>query len=161
MNFTQARLVLGLGWLWVLVSCATSEPTTRSHVPPPAELATQAPRKLPRTVSIKSFEYPDQAWREGLTGRVLVEFRLNSSGKAISPRVVAADAAQVLQEAALVVLGTITYDISTPGFDPADPKPLLVTVRFCLPNCGDIPNFLGTEDMSVRSSHPPNKPTYW
>jgi len=160
MNFTQPRVVLPLSWFWVLVSCATSEPTAPSHVAPPAELATQAPRKLPKTVSIKRFEYPDLAWREGLTGRVLVEFRLDSRGKAISPKIVAADAARVLQEAALMVLGTITYDVSTPGFDAADPKPLLVTVRFCLPNCGDIPNFPGTEDISVRSSHPPNKPAY-
>ena len=159
MNFTQPRVVLPLSWFWVLVSCATSEPTAPSHVAPPAELATQAPRKLPKTVSIKRFEY-----RPGVAGRphwsCAVEFRLDSRGKAISPKIVAADAARVLQEAALMVLGTITYDVSTPGFDAADPKPLLVTVRFCLPNCGDIPNFPGTEDISVRSSHPPNKPAY-
>jgi TonB family protein len=151
-------------WLCcALLSCATPKETSPSvlsgtHVAPPPEIATQTPRKLPkwhldlRGPDPANDPYPEQAKRQGLAGRVLVEFQIDRSGKAVSAKILAADAASVLQAGALKLIRSATFDTSQPGFDPADSTPFLVTVRFCLPSCGPIVPFAGTEEVDVRGS---------
>src|SRR4029077_4002971 len=138
---------------WGLVSCATSEPTS-PRLAPPADISAQTPRKLPKSHFDLSAgdPYPEQAKRQGLTGRVLVEFQIDRHGKAVSERVLGADAAPVLQHGALAVVRRSTFDVSGPGFDPADPTPFRVTVRFCLPNCGELVSFPGTEDITISGA---------
>jgi TonB family protein len=112
-------------------------------------------RKLPRPANIDPRSpYPDQARRQGLTGRVLVEFQIDRHGKAFSGKILGADAAEILQEAALVAIERFTFNVSKPGFDPADPNPFLVTVKFCLSSCGDIVDFPGAEEEIVITSSP-------
>lgn len=153
MHDLRAGVILCLCCLWALYSCATpsSGTTSRSaHIAAPAELQAGASRKLPKTHLNTSIDfYPPQAKREGLVGRVLVGFQIDQRGKADSARVVGADAAPILQDAALELIKGSTFDVSAPGFDATDPTPFLVTVRFCLPTCGEIVSFPGSEDMTV------------
>lgn len=159
---TLSRGALYFGCIWTLASCATPpEPTEPSHIAPPPEIAAQVPRKLPRSAHVTVVPYPDKAWDQGLTGRVLVEFRIDSRGKVVSAWVVGADAAPVLQEGALATLGGYTFDTSPPGFKQEDPRPFFVTVRFCLPKCGDIADYPGTEDVRVWSERGSGSPPKW
>jgi TonB family protein len=96
--------------------------------------------------------YPAEARRQSLTGRVLVEFQINERGKAFSEKVLRADAASVLQDGALGVVKRMTFDVSGPGFDPADPTPFRLTVMFCLPSCSRLVAFPGTESFVVTGS---------
>jgi TonB family protein len=155
MRFSKTGAILCVCWLWALVSCATPEPTA-SHLTPPADISPRMPRKLPKSQFDFSAgaTYPEQALRQGLAGRVLVEFQIDRHGKAISARVLEADAAPVLQNGALAAVRRSTFDVSAPGFDPGDPTPFRVTVRFCLLNCGDIVPFPGTEDYIVITGSP-------
>jgi hypothetical protein len=69
-HHAPAALTICICWLWVLVSsCATSEPKAASHFASPADVSTQAPRKLPRTshIDISNDTYPDEAKLQGLT----------------------------------------------------------------------------------------------
>lgn len=151
-NFGTA-LILACGLPWVS-SCVTSKAPAPSQTTAQAQIATPAPRKLPPTshIDLANDPYPQQAKAQGLTGRVLVEFHIDRDGKVVSPQILAADADEMLQKAALAALETVTYDISQPDFAAADPKPYRVTVRFCLPSCKAIANFPGTEDIAIRGS---------
>ena len=147
------RTILCVCWFWALVSCATPQPTT-SHIAPAPDVSTQTPRKPPKSHFDFSAGdlYPAQAKRQHLVGRVLVEFHIDSRGKVVSEKVLGADAAPVLQSGALALLRGALFDVSAPGFDPGDPTPFRVTVRFCLPTCGEIVAFPGTEDITVTGS---------
>jgi TonB family protein len=153
MHSYKTRTILCVCWFWALVSCATPQPAT-SHLAPPADISAQTPRKLPKSHFDLSAgdPYPEQGKRQGLAGRVLVEFQIDRHGKAVSEKILGADAAPVLQNGALAVVRRSTFDVSGPAFDPADPTPFRVTVRFCLPTCGEVVPFPGTEDITISGS---------
>jgi TonB family protein len=138
--------------VWALASCATEKPAASgtSRIAPPPEIQAETSRKPPKPHFDSSIDwYPPQAKRQGLVGRVLVEFQIDRGGRVVSERVLGADAAPILQSAALAFVKAATFDVSDPRFDPADVTPFRFTVRFCLPKCGDIAPYPGTEDVTV------------
>lgn len=140
-----------------LVSCASTQSATSplaspTHFSPPPELAAQTPRKLPKWhYSFSAGDpYPDQARYQNLVGRVLIEFQIDRNGRAVSPKLLAADADAVLQSGALTLLEKSTFDVG--DLDLTDPTPFRVTVRYCLPKCEGIPLFPGTEELTITGS---------
>jgi TonB family protein len=94
--------------------------------------------------------YPAEAKRQGLTGRVLIEFQIDSNGSVTSEKILAADASSVIQAGALRLVQATKFDVSQPGIDLA--TPFRVSVLFCLPHCGNIVLFPGTEAVTVSGS---------
>jgi TonB family protein len=142
------RAVLRCCWLPALAACATSQSVLHE---PPADITAQAPKKLPPShTSSHSDLYPAEAKRQGLTGRVLVQFQIDSNGSVTSERVLAADASSVLQAGALRLLQATKFDVSQSGIDLA--TPFRVSVLYCLPHCGNIVSFPGTEAVTVSGS---------
>jgi TonB family protein len=147
------RLWFSFWFLWaaLLVGCAT-EPPTASHLTPPPEIASQTPRTLPKWhIDFAGGDpYPDEARRDSLVGRVLVAFQIDPHGQAVSEKVLAADAAPILQRGALNLIRRLKFDVSGP--DTGSTAPYYATVRFCLPSCRDVPVFSGTEDIMISGS---------
>ena len=150
------RTALCFCWLWAVASCATPE-SNAAHLAPPADISTQTPRKIPEGhyEFSNGDNYPEQAKRQRLAGRVLVEFQIDPHGRPVSEKVVAADAASVLQSAALAAVRKYTFDVSGPGFDAGDPTPFRVTVWFCILKCDDTAPFPGTRTYIVITGSPP------
>jgi TonB family protein len=151
-----SQTVFGVCLISALVSCAAPALPPSQVVAPPADSVGQIPRKLPPAkghIDLSGGDpYPEQAKRQSLTGRVLVEFQVNPSGKATSVRVLAADAAPVLRSGAVDFIKRMTFDVSGPGFDPADPTPFRTSVLFCLLSCGGLVAYPGTEPMTLTGS---------
>jgi TonB family protein len=154
MRWLTSRTVFCVCSTFALISCAAPAVRPSQVVAAPADSASQTPRKLPKGhIDLSRGDpYPEQAKRQSVTGRVLVEFQIGPRGKATSERVLGADAAPVLQSAALELVKRMTFDVSEPGFDLADPTPFRTTVLFCLLNCGALVAFPGTEPLVVTGS---------
>jgi TonB family protein len=90
---------------------------------------------------------------------VLIEFQINRHGRAVSEKLVAAEADPVLQASALKFVEAAKFDVSEPGIDLADPTPFRVTVLYCLPQCANVVPFPGTEAITVSGSPIPKSPS--
>jgi TonB family protein len=150
-----------MGALALLDGCASNTPVAGS--PPAAGTAAKnaapdpPPRKLPTMRFASNIDwYPAKAKRQLLTGRVLVGFRIDPSGKAVSRQVLKAEAPRILRDAALDFVGDATFDTSSPGYDAADPTPFAISVRFCIIDCGTLVGYPGYEDARISGS--PVKP---
>src|SRR5262249_3674851 len=118
-------------------------------------------RPLPQFKPTSQVWYPPQATQRHLTGRVLVEFTLDASGRAASARVVKAEADPVLQQAALRQVQTTQFDVSDKSYNAADKRPFYLSVQFCLDVCGDLRPFAGYENNQIiitGVSIPPEQP---
>lgn len=96
--------------------------------------------------------YPAQARSGGIQGRVLVEFQIDRNGRAISEKVLAADAPSLLQDSAFNLVKSSVFEVSALGIDLADPTPFRVTVLFCLSPCGNMVPFPGTDLITIAGS---------
>ena len=90
--------------------------------------------------------------RQRLEGRVLASFHLDSNGKVTSVQFLRAEAPPVIETAACNLLHNLPFDLSSPGVDVGDPRPLLVTVRFCISNCTRVATYANTKDKSWTAS---------
>ncbi len=100
--------------------------------------------------------YPSKAKQQLITGRVLVGFGIDSHGKAVSMKVLKAEAPRMLRNAAVDFVGDATFDVTDPAYDPADPTPFAISVRFCIVDCGTLVGYPGYEDARISGS--PVKP---
>jgi hypothetical protein len=118
---------------------------------PPAELAAQPLRKLPR-LNIKAMHPPPDfrqpPAKDQIPGRVLLEYQIDHAGAPVNVRILASDALPVYQARALVVLEWFRYDVTDPSFDLNDTTPFRLTMEFCLPACQD-PIYSGTNGIRI------------
>ena len=104
-----------------------------------------------RTMGNEDF-YPPRGKREQLQGRVLARFHIDSAGKTVSPEFLRVDAPPVIADAACKLLRRTRFDVSKPGVDTGSAGAYLLTVRFCLINCDDVPLYPGTHDITITGS---------
>jgi TonB family protein len=83
--------------------------------------------------------YPALARSQHLEGRVLLEFHLNRSGGTVGTRIVKADAAELLQQHALDLLASTTYELASYSVDPA--TVFHATVIYCMDHCGEFADY--------------------
>jgi TonB family protein len=83
--------------------------------------------------------YPALARLQHLEGRILVEFHLSRSGATVGPRIVKADAAELLQQHALELLRSTTYELAAYSVDPA--TVFHATVIYCMDHCADFGDY--------------------
>lgn len=136
----------------LIAACSTAKfAETTVHIPPPANIAAEPARKLPKMRLDANTEwYPAQAKREGMTGRVLVQFEIDPAGRVRGEQILAADAVPLLLDAALKSIRGSEFDVA--GLASTGAGPYRVTVRYCLPDCGSIEPFAGTEDLKISGS---------
>jgi TonB family protein len=135
-----ATLFLATGLAWLAACASPGLPNQGgTYIAVPAEVAASTPRRLPKAAPQQpAFNYPVDALRDRLTGKVLLQFRIDANGNVQSAQVIAADAAPILREAALNYLRRQTFLLSGASFDPTDPTPFRVTVIYCITRCPDV-----------------------
>lgn len=147
------RLFLPAALCLAMLSTAQSQETAN---PTPAQAAPEAdqPHRLPgiKNLPTRPDPYPEQGKRRHLEGRVLLEFRLDPSGKPVSISIVQAEADPVLQAGALKLVQNIRYNMAMPGFDATDPRPFLLTVKFGLPNSPRFATYPGSTELTISGS---------
>jgi TonB family protein len=155
---------LAKAWITVasaalMVACASQAPAPPSAAAP-AKDAAAAPkpaaplsRKLPRSQFPPNIDwYPTKAKKEHDTGRVLVGFTIDSKGKAASLKILKAEAPRILRTAALNFVTDMSFDVTDPAYNAADPTPYALSVRFCIVDCGTLVGFPGYEDARITGS---------
>ncbi len=153
----------------LLLSCASQPPVTPAsppaagrarNAPPPAPSPVAAARKPPRFLYPSNIDwYPTQAKRHLDTGRVLVEFKIDTKGKAVSMKILRAEAPRILRKAALDFITDVTFDVTDPTYAAADSDAAFaISVRFCIADCASVPGFPGYEDARITGS--PVSPLY-
>jgi len=110
--------------------------------------------------------YPPQARRRTLTGRVVVEFRINAAGKPEDVRINRAEADRILQIAAVYMVTTFRFDTKDPLLDPTDSRPYLISISYQLIGCNTqpVPSYPGFDadrrsfspDWATRLQSPPS-----
>ena len=121
--------------------------------PPASKAAAQPVRKLPRSQFPANVDwYPAKAKKAHDTGRVLVGFSIDSTGKATSLKILKAEAPRILRNAALNFVTDMTFDVHDPAFNAADPTPYAISVRFCIIDCGTLVGYPGYEDARITGS---------
>jgi TonB family protein len=151
-----AAIVCAL-WLAACASQATVAPATAAAAPaktaPTAPPAPPAARKLPRSQFASNIDwYPTKAKKQHDTGRVLVGFTIDARGKAQGIKVLKAEAPKILRTAAIGFVTDLTFDVSDPAYNAADPTPYAISVRFCIIDCGTLVGFPGYEDARITGS---------
>ncbi|MBV8851772.1 MAG: TonB family protein [Sinobacteraceae bacterium] len=96
--------------------------------------------------------YPAQARSEHLEGRILLAFRLSRGGAPVGPRIVKADAAELLQQQALELLRSTTYELEAHSVDPA--TVFHATVIYCMDHCGDFGEYPESNSLFKFTSIP-------
>ena len=133
--------------LAVMLVCALLAGGCASRARAPGVPGGAAAKVPPLTLDIQSDPYPQQAKRQRMAGRVLVEFHIDKQGKAVAARVVEAQADAALQTAALQVLSRATFDTSTPSYDATGATAYRYGVRFCIIACGGLLPYPGYEEI--------------
>jgi len=132
-------------------SCASHMPVAP---PPPDIMSPRAgPTAPPAARPLPGFRpapdqpgYPAAALEGRLTGRVLVEFRIDAGGRATDVAVAKAQADPILQQAAVEIITATRFDVHDRNYDASDPRPFYASVQFCMDNyCGEIRPFPGYE----------------
>ncbi|MBS0580071.1 MAG: TonB family protein [Proteobacteria bacterium] len=152
---------MAIALMFLLSGCASpaSHDATRAGSASAATSApvAAAPRKLPPMRFASNVDwYPSKAKQQLVTGRVLVGFKIDAHGKAVSLKVLKAEAPRTLRNAALDFVGDATFDVTDPAYDPRDPTPFAISVRFCIVDCGTLVGYPGYEDARISGS--PVKP---
>jgi TonB family protein len=144
---TARAIALLLGVLIALLqACATRQPAPAAT----ASAAAAPPRTLPHLrFDTKRDWYPWQGRLQNLEGQTVLRFRIDRSGKATAIKVVASDAAPVLQVTAVQLIQSARFDLTSVAYDPRNPAPFLVSITFCLDHCGNRPPYPGTSDSIV------------
>jgi TonB family protein len=88
-----------------------------------------------------------------MTGRVLVSFDIDQTGRVQAAQIRGADAVPLLLDAALKSIRGSRFEVGGPN--PSDVGPYRVTVRYCLPERGSVVAFAGTEDLKISASPKP------
>jgi TonB family protein len=161
----QAQAWIPIACAFLLSSCAsqqravpppvpaTSMPQTAKTVTAAPKSTPPAPRKLPRSQFASNIDwYPRKAKQQHDTGRVLIGFKIDSKGKAVSMKVLKAEAPRILRDAALDFVSDLNFDVSDPAYNPTDPEPFAISVRFCILDCGSLVGFPGYEDARITGS---------
>jgi TonB family protein len=144
------RLAACAGQAAVAPATAAAAP---AKTPAPAPPAPPAARKLPRSQFASNVDwYPTKAKKQHDTGRVLVGFTIDARGKAQGIKVLKAEAPKILRTAAIGFVTDLTFDVSDPAYNPADPTPYAISVRFCIIDCGTLVGFSGYEDARITGS---------
>jgi TonB family protein len=91
--------------------------------------------------------YPPEARRRTLTGRVVVEFRIDAAGKPEDVKISRAEADRILQIAAVYMVTTFRFDTKDPLLDPTDSRPYLISISYQLVGCNTppVPSYPGFE----------------
>jgi TonB family protein len=112
-----ATLFLATGLAWLAACASPGLPNQGgTYIAVPAEVAASTPRRLPKAAPQQAaFNYPVDALRDRLTGKVLLQFRIDANGNVQSAQVIAADAAPILREAALNYLRRQTFSSLVPA----------------------------------------------
>ena len=131
----------------VMLVCALLTGACASHARAPGVPGGAVAKVPPITLDIQADPYPQQAKRQKIAGRVLVEFHIDKQGKAVAARVVEAQADAALQAAALEVLSHATFDTSTPSYDATGATAYRYGVRFCIIACGSLVPYPGYEEI--------------
>src|SRR5215470_124108 len=132
----------------LLVACATPsappQPAAPNVAATPPPIPDTGLRLVPHLKAPMDEDfYPSSAKRSGQTGRVLVEFHIKDDSRATAVTVVAAEAAPVLQQAAVRLVESLTFDLHTKNYDPSDTRPFYMPVEFCLGKCGKLVAYPG------------------
>jgi TonB family protein len=156
----QAQAWMPITCVVLLTACASQKPAAPAAPPAtpaatgaPATPTPQAARKLPGIHYPLNIDwYPTKAKQQHDTGRVLVGFKIDSKGKAVSMKVLKAEAPRILRNAALNFVTDVTFDVSDPAYNAADPTPFAISVRFCIIECGSLVGYPGYEDARITGS---------
>ena len=131
----------------LLQGCAAPQARSTGTAAPAA-----VPRPLPHAqIDTQRDWYPWQGRLQNLEGQTVLRFQIDRKGKATAIKVVASDAAPVLQVASVQLIQSAHFDLSSVPYDARDPAPFLVSVTFCLEHCGNRPPYPGTSDSIVIS----------
>jgi TonB family protein len=131
----------------LLQGCATQRPAPAAAGDTPAP---PPPRPLPHAqIDTKRDWYPWQGKLQNLEGQTVVRFQIDRGGKATGIKVVASDAAPLLQVTAVQLIQSARFDLTSVPYAAADPNPFLVSVTFCLERCAQRPPYPGTSDSIV------------
>jgi TonB family protein len=157
----RSRRITSLAFCTLLVACA-SQPS----VPPAAPISSAAPAtddqgpRLPHgafphgvPTDLSRDWYPSEARQRGLTGRVIVEFRIGANGRPQDVKIHRADADPILQSAAVQMARTFKYDVKDPTFNPTDSSVYRESISFQLIGCGmaRVPPYPGYDNVMVVS----------
>jgi outer membrane biosynthesis protein TonB len=80
-----------------------------------------------------------------------MEFEIDRRGKAVSIKIVQAEADHILQDGALRVIRGTTFDVRSLQFDAANSIPFRVTIKFCMPNCSGIATFPDSQEVAITA----------
>ena len=156
-----AKVCIALACFASLLACASQVPAPAAAAPstpaakdaPASKPAAPPVRKLPRSQFPSNVDwYPAKAKKAHDTGRVLVGFGIDSTGKATSLKILKAEAPRILRNAALNFVTDMTFDVHDPAFNAADPTPYAISVRFCIIDCGTLVGYPGYEDARITGS---------
>jgi TonB family protein len=158
-----AFLLVALLGVSAVRTVAVSDPpssATESSAPnnpvTPDDQVTPPARPLPKShTSSQMSWYPARAVRLHLQGRVLVEFKIGATGQAIAARVLESDADPLLQQQALKLLQSTTFDVSDPQSNAADETPFRATYRFCLRPCAVLDPYQRSELVTITGASIP------
>jgi TonB family protein len=158
----RAKAWVSAACVVLLASCASQTPApppaasaadAKKEAPTALKPAAQPPRKLPRMQYPMNIDwYPSKAKKAHETGRVLVGFTIDGKGKAASLKILKAEAPRILRNAALNFVTDVSFDVSDPAYNPSDPTPYAISVRFCVIDCGTLVGFPGYEDARIIGS---------
>ena len=96
--------------------------------------------------------YPLEGKQQRLEGRVLASLQIDSKGNATSIEFLRAEAPPPIQAAACHLLQELQFVRPGPGADASDPRPFLVTVRFCIISCARVAKYPDGDDISIAGS---------
>lgn len=120
-----------------------------SNADPSGPLPTPTP-KLPHSNIFRlGYFYPDDIRRKHLEGRALVRLTVADSGAVASAEFLRIEATPPVQSAMCGLLRKLKYDLSTPGFETADSRILVIEVRYCIDNCSRVPAYPGFEKTEI------------
>jgi TonB family protein len=133
-----------------------SPETTDQSTPATASTDAVSPpsfRKLPPSHVAGQIDwYPAAAVRLHQEGRVLMEFRISAKGTVVSPRILASDAASVLQQRAMKLMQATTFEAADPGLDSDNQAPYRATIRFCFRPCAPLEAYPGSELIQISAT---------
>src|SRR5450432_1367057 len=155
----QANAWMLVACAMLLASCASQTPAgppvtpTATGAPAAPKPAEQPARKLQRSQFPAHIDwYPTKAKQQHDTGRVLVGFKIDSKGKAVSINILKAEAPRILRNAAVNFVTDVSFDVSDPAYNASDPMPFAISVRFCIIECGSLVGYPGYEDARITGS---------
>jgi len=106
----SSRLALALGFV-ALVRSATGSTAAEPASTPETVMSQKAPVAEPRLLKPLQPRYPPHLFRKGISGYVLVQFRLNDEGMPQDARVVMADPQGAFDSAVLQSVAKLRFEV--------------------------------------------------